>query len=359
MSDLLNPAQRELLIDRLIEVFATVQDLRAWLRQHFAAALPHLADGSLVQELARLFSWASSEDGLRSLLQHLADRPPAANLPDIIMALSINEIRPRQRAPAGLAQPPHQSLLAADRPFVNRVLLRQKLAVFTQAPPGPRRILVIDGDERSGKSFAVSLALGCQAAPAVPTAPIDINDFAGSGVSVDALELAGLIVGDQEGAPAYDPTKEEEAVPRLVAWMGRRLLGQERWVVIDHCNRAVLTRGAHHLILALAGKLHSGAFTSVRLLLVDFDPGELPAAQRPQVLHDRAALPDEGHVAEWCRQFAASERRRHEAADPAQWAREIFAAAASGNRADGSWHIEFERQLNLARERILACEEVP
>jgi hypothetical protein len=357
MDDLLNTDQRALLVDELVKAFVTEQPLRAWLQQRLPTALPHLAAGSLVEQLGGLFKWASAEDGLRTLLQKLADHPPAPDLPAIVTALSVGEIRARAPAAGGAAPLPHQSLLVADRPFVNRVTLRQHLQAMAKAAPGARRILVIEGGERSGKSFAVSLAFGCQGQPDAPM-PIDINDFAASAASVDARKLAELIVGDANGAPPYDPTKEDEAVPHLVAWLGNRLRAQERWVLIDHCNRPVLTRGARSLLVTLAAKVQSGYLPTVRLVLVDFDRNDLPAPWRLNVLHDRAALPEESHVAEWCRQFAAAQRRKHGETQPAQWARSVFTAAGTCKQEDGSWHIAFEHELRQVADTILACEEL-
>jgi hypothetical protein len=357
MADLLNTDQRALLADHLTQVFGTAPALQAWLDKRLPTALHHLAPGSLVEQLGGLFKWASAEDGLRTLLQKLADHPPAPDLPAIVNALSVGAIRARAPAAGGAALLPHQSLLVADRPFVNRVSLRQQLQAMAKALPGARRILVIEGEERSGKSFAVSLAFGCQGQPKAPM-PIDINDFAASATSVDARKLAELVVGDANGAPPYDPTKEDEAVPHLVAWVGNRLSAQERWVLVDHCNRAVLTRGARSLLVALATKVQSGYLPTVRLVLVDFDRNDLPAQWRLNVLHDRAALPDESHVAEWCRQFAAVQRRKHAEAQPAQWARNVFSAAGTCKREDGSWHIAFEHELRQVADTILAGEEL-
>lgn len=357
MDDLLNTDQRALLADHLTQVFGTAPALQAWLDKRLPAALHRLAPGSLVDQLGGLFKWASAEDGFRKLLQALADHPPetAPDLPAIVYAFSVGEIRPRV-AP-GSPQLPHQSLLVFDRPFVNRLSLRQHLQAMAQAAAGARRILVIEGDERSGKSFAMALARSCQDQPGAPM-PVDINDFAARAASVDARSLAELIVGDAEGAPPYDPTKEDEAVPRLLVWMGNRLRKQDRWVFIDHCNRAVLTRGARSLLVDLAAKVQSGFLHTVRLVLVDFDRNELPAQWRLNVLHDRAALPEESHVAEWCRQFAAVQRRKHAEAEPTQWAHSVFAAAGNCKREDGSWHIAFEHRLRQVADTILACEEL-
>lgn len=353
MDDLLNTDQRALLVEELIRAFTTEQSLRGWLQQRLPAALPHLAAGSLVQQLGDLFKWAGAEDGLRALLQKLADHPPAPDLPAIVTALSVGQIR--AQVPGSALLRPHQRLLVADRPFVNRLSLRQHLQAMADAAPGAGRILVIEGDERSGKSFAVGLAFSCQGQPDPPP-PIDINDYAASGASLDARELAEQIVGDAAGMPAYDPTKEEEAVPRLMFWMSNRLRAQDRWILIDHCNRPVLTGGARSLLRTLATKVQGGFLPRVWLVLVDYDRNELPAAWRLNVLHDRAALPDEGHVAEWCRQFAAAQNRKHAEAQPVQWARDVFAAAAAGKREDGSWHIAFEHGLRQVANTILAGE---
>lgn len=242
--ELLSNEQRSLLLDKLVQAFMSIDGLKAWLQGNFSIALAQLTGVNLGQELANLISWANSEDGMRNFLQTLANHPPHGNkqLPNIIFALTVGKIKAQATINYGLPDvPPHQQWLAADRPFVNRNILREHLAQLNNSPPGAKCILVIDGEDRSGKSFAVSLVIGCQAPDKIlPT--IDIDKYARYAATLDARGLASLIVGDEEGSPYYDPTKESEAIPRLMHWMKIRLKSIGLWIVIDHCNRKALTQ---------------------------------------------------------------------------------------------------------------------
>ena len=358
----LNQDQQKVLIDKITEAFLSIEILKTWLKENFIGALAQLtAGGNLKQEIANLMIWANSEDGMRTLLQKLVDRPPNSNveLPPIIFGLTSGKIKAQAMIQDDLpVVPPHMRWLAAGRPFVNRNNLRDHLAVFDNSQPGAECILIIDGEDRAGKSFGVSLAIGCQATENVsPT--IDLDEYAQVGATVDARLLACSILGDDNGCPSYDPTKENEAVPRLLIWLTKRLKPQHLWIIIDHCNRKAVTEGARSLLKQLAERIRRGELPNIRLILVDFDRNELPREWRNDVRHDRAILPDKDRVKEWCTQLATAAKRRHTKEDVEQWVNEVFTPLKNLSLDDGSWHGELKERLRLAIERIKACEVEP
>lgn len=350
--------QRPLLIDKLIKSFLSINELITWLQGNFDTALAQLTGGNLKHEIANLLTWANSEDGMRTLLQMLADRPPNNNveLSLIIFALTNGKIKARAGIKDELPVVPlHKRWVAADHPFVNRDNLRNHLADLDISKPGPKCILIIEGEDRSGKSLGLSFAIGCQAPENVlPT--IDFDEFARVGAMVDARELSILIIGDDNLCPPYDPTKEIEAVPRLTVWLTRRLKPQHLWIIIDHCNRKAITEGARLLLKQLAERIKRAELPNIRLILTDFDRNELPWDWRNDVRHDRAVLPDKERVKEWCTQLATAGRRRHTNKEAEQWVKEVFTPLESLSRDDGTWHGELKKRLRLAIERIMACE---
>jgi hypothetical protein len=357
MTELLNQDDRRDLTEHLKQAWGTIDVLKAWLRGHHAEGLSELGSGALSEELTRLMTWANAVDGMRALLQALADNPPSHDIPFVIVAYTRKQIKPRQLTNHGLPPvSPDKSWFAASRPFVNRDALRGHLKDLEHSG-GAEAVLVIDGDTRSGKSFAVSLALGFEVARNSP-APLDIDEFARVGAQLNAREFAVLIAGDDVGSPSYDHTKEDEAVPRLLYWLTGKLKGQDRWIIIDHCNRRVLTQGARTLLRDLAGRIRGGTLPDVRLILVDFDLNELPIDWRDMVRHDRAQLPDKRCVAEWCERLATAANRQHAAHDPPKWADEIFSGLAGRSLSDGTWHRTFERELRQIFNRIMSCREL-
>jgi hypothetical protein len=360
---LLNSNQQGILIEKLVTSLLSVDKLKDWLQRNLPAGLAQLTGGSLEQELSNLMTWAASEDGLRSLLQKLADRPPN-NDPEvgpIVFALTLGKIKQQRKTISDLPSVlPHESWFAADRPFVNRRGLREHLRDLDDSVPGPRCILVVDGEDRRGKTFGVSLAMGCQPPEDVlPT--IDFDQYALAAVKVDARELATLIVGDDVNCPPYDPTKESASLPGLMFWLKRRLKTKHLWIIMDHCKRKVATDGAKSLIRDLAVAIQAGELPRVRLILVDFDRNDLPQEFRDNVRYDRADLPDLQRVKEWCEQLAAAAKRKHDPADPLRWATEVFSFSQVKDfeLENGTWQMELERKLRRAVETIMACEAKP
>ena len=324
-AELLNTDQRRLLFEELEKSYGTVDQLQSWLEMELQSGLPILEQGNLKEELANLISWANAEDGMREFLQTLADHPPRGDkdLPKTIYAMTLREIEARAQTANGLPQvAPHLSWFAADRPFVNRKELRDHLADLDASPPGARCILVIDGDERSGKSFAVSLAIGCQV-PERRLPTINIDDYAKVGAILDVRKLACHIAGDDQGCPAYDETKEDEAVPSMLFWVSNRLKAKQLWIILDHLNRKSLTSAAVSLLTLLTERIRIGELPSVRLILVDFDRNQLPPEWRDAVRHDRAVLPDRDRVEEWCKQIATAARRKHSPEEVKQWVSDV------------------------------------
>lgn len=360
-AELLNIDQRRLLLDKLVETFVAVERLQTWLQQHLPSGQAKLGMGDLEQELTNLIVWANAEDGMSEFLQTLADHPPHGNqtLTQTIYGLTVGKIKAQSQTAYGLPKvAPHLSWFAADRPFVNRTELRDHLADLDASSPGAKCILVIDGEDRSGKSFAVSLAVSCQA-PERRLPTIDVDDFAKVGAILDARELACQIAGDEEGCPAYDPTKEDEAVPRLILWLTKRLKTKQLWIIFDHLNRKSLTSAALSVLRGLTERIRMGELPNVRLILVDFDRNQFPQEWRDDVRHDRAVLPDRDRVEEWCKQIATAAKRKHSKKEVEQWVNDVFSRVEGHNLQDGAWHRELEGQLRAAVGTIMKCKPLP
>ncbi len=358
--ELLTDEQQGMLIEELVNAFLSINRLKNWLQLNLSRGLAILTDGNLKQELGNLFIWAKSEDGMHLLLQTLANQPPSEDegITAIIYGITLGKIKKQRKNLYGVPSvPPQQNWFAADRPFVNRNPLRDHLAQLRDSPPGAKCIFVIDGDDRTGKSFSVSLATACSPPDSIlPT--IDIDNFARYSAMLDARELACLIAGNEEGCPSYDPTKESEAVPRLMYWLNKILKPKNLWIIIDHCNRKALTDGARSLLKELSERIRNGELPHIRLILVDFDRNELPQEWRDDVRYDRAILPDRDHVKEWCLRLATVTKRDHTDKELDKWASEVFDKLDEYDPEDGTWHKELERRLRHTFNQIIDFDEV-
>jgi hypothetical protein len=87
-------------------------------------------------------------------------------------------------------------------------------------------------------------------------------------------------------------------------WLTAKLKGTKAWVIIDHCNRSVLTRPAADLLVELAGSVENGFLPGVKLILADIERAKLPGALPYQSHLDRAVLPDETAVRLWVESLA-------------------------------------------------------
>jgi len=355
MDELIDPLKLETLAKPLRDAMLTNAGLQGWLQQHYPAGLMALAGQPIAREIAGLIQWARSDDGMELLLQRLADHPPRPDLPGIVYALTDGRIKPESRTSRGLPPvPAWKDWFAANRPFVNRSDLRQHLESLDTSA-GDEAILVIDGDPQTGKTFAVSMILGCRL-PA-DRRQLDIDDFARFGRVLDAHELAKMIAGDGTSYSGYDPTKESESIPYLLDWLVAKLGVLNRWIIIDHCKRPALTDPARLLLVELAGKLRQGGLPGIRLILVDFDRNALPPRWRDYVRHERARLPDEACVQAWCAELAQAARRKQTEEQTKARALEVFVAVQGMRMEDGSWHMALERSLRKAHAEIMASEE--
>lgn len=346
--------QERLLWEKLKVAFLAMETLRAWLVLHLPSALPYLGSGMLETELTNLMVASKAVDDMQALLQAVSDYPPDPALPPMIFAFTLGEIKPRSVQQGQV--PTYQRSFVAGRPFVNRIKLRKELDDLATSMGG-QRILVIDGEDRCGKSFAMSMAIEINV-PGRIQWPVDIDDYARFSISLNARDFAVAIVGHETGCPAFDITKENEAVPRLMTWLTTELQNKQVWIIIDHCNRKAMTHAASRLLRNLAERLYQGGLSGVRLILADFNRAELPLPMQSTIRHDRAELPTPVHVEEWCRQVATLENRAIGSAEPGIWADFVFEDLhTSYSRSDGSWHLEFEKRLRAVAADIRAHPE--
>lgn len=340
--------QERLLRERLILAFLTINNLHNWLGKHQPSGLSQIGPGSLEVELNNLMLACKANDDMQELLQNLCDGPPAPELPPMIFAFTLGAIKSHTVQQGQL--PLHQRSFVAGRPFVNRTNLRQHLHELATATGG-RRVLVIDGDDRCGKSFAMSMAIEISAPDRVQW-QIDIDDYAKSGTTLTARDFAVAIVGHESGCPAFDITKENEAVPGLMLWVTNALHNKQIWIMIDHCNRQVMTHAARRLLEKLVERLYQGGLAGVRLILADFNRQALSRPLQNTIRYDRAELPTRPHVEDWCRQVAILRQKPIPPAKLDEWAGYVFENLDDYSHSDGSWHLELEKRLMEVAQRI-------
>lgn len=298
----MDPKRLGFLRDRLVTEFNDPQVLQDWVATHVSDENVHniLTGATLAQLTFALLTWALARSRLDEILQKLADDPPNASrtLPNIIYVWSGGTIQAAVARRNGIPPiAPSKDWFVTRRPFANRSKLRDLLEGLDTAGPGPDSVLVIDGDRFSGKSHGIRMAIQC--APQDRFTAIDIADY--DTTVMNAADLAHAIDGFKSADfPPFDPTKEDDAVGRLTGWVTAKLTNSRRWLIIDHCSRANLSRPAGALLTKLAGTIERGALPGVRLIVADVDRTKLPGALPWGSGYDKAELPDRNAVTSWC-----------------------------------------------------------
>ncbi len=105
---------------------------------------------------------------------------------------------------------------------------------------------------------------------------VDIGRW-GTKKQLTVKDLVQLIDGyKNQDLPSFDETKEDSAVGPMLMWLTAKLKGTKTWVIIDHCNRSILTRPAADLLVELAGSVETGFLPGVKLILADIERAKLP-----------------------------------------------------------------------------------
>ena len=284
----------------------------------------------------------ADDDQLVEFLQLLADHPPgdAARLRRTLEIISNKRIIASQQRVG--------RYFAGIQPFINRATFHGHLAKLgRQNPSGPELILFVQGKARHGKSLALTYASKWK--PDGSPERIDFEDYSTSGQQVDAGELAYLLSGRRARYPNYDPSKEAYFTPHLIDWLIKQLDGDLVWLLVDHCNRSVLTTEARKLFQAFVRRVSEQALPNVRLILADLAAEDF-GTREPWALYvptDQADLPTRSHFRDWCLGFADSLDVDLPADQPDRWVAQVFDALPDrgSNPPDDAWDFEFNRLL--------------
>ena len=295
------------LVDAIVKEFKTIPELETWISLHILdenVANIVRQNALFNQRAFDLLQWAISKGRDTEVLQMLADDPPngSPELPNLIYYVTDAEVEAAVNKRTGINPlDPHDDFFVTQRPFANLKKLRDVLKVFDQAQPGADSVLVIEGDRFTGKSYSIRFAVQC--APKERFVAVDIGRWGTKPLTVK--DLVQLIDGyKHQDFPAFDETKEDSAVGPMLMWLMAKLKGTKTWVIIDHCNRSVLTRPAADLLSELAGSIESGLLPGVKLILADIERAKLPGVLPYRSHYDRAVLPDETAVRQWVESLA-------------------------------------------------------
>ena len=165
-----------------------------------------------------------------------------------------------------------EGLLWKDMPFIGREGLRNSLELMV--PPGPRRSLLVIGDEGSGKTYTRQfLRYLKENGGGMQLRPIDMSMRAGE--PIDERELAFLVADALLGTepPTIDPTAQPETVvARVRTWLVGALEETTRpiWLVLDGFTPKTATAGAIQLVNELAQAAANGDLGPVHVVVLGY-----------------------------------------------------------------------------------------
>jgi hypothetical protein len=187
-------------------------------------------------------------------------------------------------------------------PFVDRTPLRDTLKEFSRSTG--RAILRIDGEPDTGKSYSKQLLEHVSATEGWSFRIINVELEKGAEISMNALVLAQLIVGEM-GFPnkvsdsgLQDPTVHN--IPILQTWILRCARESEKrwWFFLDGFGSLPESNTARSLIQGLADKIANGSYREIlRMILVDYDK-PLSRVEEEKIAVDRSDTPLSAHLTE-------------------------------------------------------------
>ncbi|PYQ25968.1 MAG: hypothetical protein DMF56_25975 [Acidobacteria bacterium] len=185
----------------------------------------------------------------------------------------------------------HYAVCFADnRPFVNRIPLRQTLRILTMGGP---RILVVRGEPRSGKTYTSNLIKYLARQFGFELVRIDLVRYA-AGQDVSPVDL-GTAIASQMGFAGAPAPGNEQLARWTVAYFDW-FVGQLRssaaqaktwWVVIDGFQSVSVPLAVDDFVDEFCARVDE-ALLSVRVVLISYER-DLPVEMAPIVTEDKTA----------------------------------------------------------------------
>jgi hypothetical protein len=195
--------------------------------------------------------------------------------------------------------------LSGGHVMIDRSGLRQALRIISN--PVGKRILVIKGEERTGKSHSVQLISYLnQMQNQFTLVNVDLEalkQLAGTTKPIDPLYLARRIVRQLPGAFTLPDPPTDAQWANWVLDFGDEVQKyglvnrNEHWIVIDSFNNVPLEQATFDLVKELARRINL-TLTHFRLVLIGYTES-LPSSVLPHVAEDTIEPIDETHLIEF------------------------------------------------------------
>jgi hypothetical protein len=305
---LLSPDHFTRLVEALFECFDDRDDLEVFLKL------------KLGRELSRLSKDAELDFMLMKVVKH-ADQ--AGWLPDLLDKavakfsnnLALQALRAELIVPNGAVpgNPWSVCMIRGDQAFIDRRDLRDHMCELEK--PGGRRILIVKGEERTGKSYTRQFVTHRVDTIGERPIVIDLAELHRNrrGERVMPDDVARSLCNLLGIAPGFVLAKEDEQYARWSLDFCQRLSGHlanwptRVWIIVDEFNSVVLPESTLGLFNQLATHVES-MMTQIRLVLLGYGKA-LPPIEVDEWAYQEEALPiSDEELLKFFRQIYASRR---------------------------------------------------
>jgi hypothetical protein len=204
-------------------------------------------------------------------------------------------------------------MIRGDQAFINRRDLRTHMCDLEK--PGGRRILIVNGDERTGKSYTRQFVTHRVDVLGERPILIDLAELHRNrrGERVMPDDVARSLCNLLGIASSFVLSKEDEQYARWSLDFCQRLSGHlanwptRVWIIVDEFNSVVLPESTLGLFNQLAKHIES-MMTQVRLVLLGYGKGLPPIEVDESAYKDEAMRISDVELGEFFRQIYASRR---------------------------------------------------
>jgi hypothetical protein len=191
------------------------------------------------------------------------------------------------------------------RPFVDRRRLRRLLPLLHRMDDETVRILLVQGEPYSGKSYTADFIQHLSVHLGFRVRRVELLKHA-TGRELTPEILGRAIVDEMKLAEAMPPVERDQVAwwtTYYLSWLARNLrdTGDTWWIVIDDFAQVNVPRAVYEFIEVLALELDR-SLDSIRLVLVGFDR-DLPEKLVPILKVDRTEPITETHLVDYFAQF--------------------------------------------------------
>jgi hypothetical protein len=293
----------------LLDAFPVPHRMNELVRTARQLPLPQIALGEDLQEVVeKVIRKAESEQWLLTLINAACELEPTHE--------GLKQFRDAWKVPAEVVTIDHQKLLflPGKTVLINRKPLRDALAALEDSSGS--RVLIVDGDPQSGKTYSVHyISFLSSARRTFRCAYIDLervprnpekNKIEATNLG-DAIGLA-LLARKYEDPSDYNQTTW---LDRYCGWLERELPENPVfWLVIDNFVKVPLEESALDLVTELAMRTYRNLH-SVRLVLLSYgDVNLLQSRVVGAVEYERIGPIDEMEIKRFFAQLFVDESRR-------------------------------------------------